>query len=152
MSAVLVKTAQIIPLRQEFKTEAYYNAVPEISQRDQCVSALKSGVPHTTLSGLSGQVSGRGLGFFNAVDLHRMIIDPAFTAICEARDPEIKALLAEYVPSAEDVKHAMRFGNSMPAAVEKIGYDKLPETYVSILGYDHCEREARELMLRSFGR
>lgn len=103
--------------------------LPRISDAEHYKRALDSGRPHSYISARAGHIEYQdedGLGFFNAVDLH------------------VKIMMADtlIVPTG-DINQSLRH-NSFYAALEKIGFDKLPTNYVQAIGAEVCRRTALE--------
>ena len=112
-----------------------------ISDEEHFRRAVFDANPHTYLMDSMGMENKRGedgLGFFNAVDLHVTLIlgeHPGISYL--TRNPQVKAVLAQRQPSAQDLEAVDR-DIAFNSALEKIGYKNLPAAYQKIIGHDEC--------------
>ncbi|HPD83227.1 MAG: hypothetical protein R3D88_00705 [Alphaproteobacteria bacterium] len=129
MSGVVVKKA--FPEASQSRDPDKFNmlGLPRISDAEHFKRAVEGGQPHSYIAARASRMEyhgEEGLGFFNAVDLHLKVIKSQ-----------------KLIVSSDDIRKA--FGAvSFEAALEKIGYDKLPRQYQQVIGIDVCQQKAAE--------
>ena len=112
-----------------------------ISDEQHFLRALETAHPHTYLVESMGMKNSRGedgLGWYNAIDLHLALITNGERGLATSvKKPHVIEALARRQPTQDDICGAEK-DTAFNAALEKIGYNNLPQIYQEIIGLEEC--------------